>query len=192
VPESDAELVRRAAEGDSSAFAILVGRHERRVYNLGLRMLGDPDDASDVVQDTFLAAFRRLSTFRGEAAFTTWLHRIAVNSCYDILRAAGRGPLLGSDHDAGEEAGERTVPVADHADEAAGGLDVERALVAIQPEYRAALVLHDVLDMAVDDVARVLGVPVGTVKSRLHRGRIAIARAMGAREPDGHGRPSNG
>jgi RNA polymerase sigma-70 factor, ECF subfamily len=192
VPESDAELVVRASQGDASAFAILVDRHERRVYNLGLRMLGDPDDASDVVQDTFLAAFRRLSTFRGEAAFTTWLHRIAVNACYDILRARGRGPLLGSDHDAAEEAAERTVPLPDHADEAAGGLDAQRALLAVRPEYRAALVLHDVLDMAVDDVARVLDVPVGTVKSRLHRGRVSLARAMGVREPDGRGHPSNG
>jgi RNA polymerase sigma-70 factor (ECF subfamily) len=192
VSEPDAELVRRAAQGDASAFAILVDRHERRVYNLGLRMLGDPDDASDVVQDTFLAAFRRLSTFRGEAAFTTWLHRIAVNACYDALRARGRGPLLGSDHDAGEDASERTAPLADHADDAAGALDVRRALLAVQPEYRAALVLHDVLDMAVDEVARVLGVPVGTVKSRLHRGRVSLGRAMGVREPGGRGNPSNG
>jgi RNA polymerase sigma-70 factor (ECF subfamily) len=191
VPDSDEELVRRATGGDPQAFSSLMERHERRVYNLCLRMTGDPDDASDATQDTFLTTYRRLSSFRGQAAFTTWLHRVAVNACYDLLRKRARAPLLANSEES-EGAIERGKPAPDHADEAAGTIDVARALAAVQEEFRAALVLHDVQDVSVQEVAAILDVPVGTVKSRLHRGRIALARALEPREPGEPERPSKG
>jgi len=191
VPEDDAELVRRAAGGDVHAFGTLVERHERRVYAICLRMVGNAPDASDAAQDAFLTAFRNLRSFRGDAAFTTWLHRIAVNASYDLLRKRSRAPLLaGPDADApGEDVG---GAVSDPADDAAGDIDVRRALAAVPEEFRAALVLHDVQDLPVQEVADILGVPVGTVKSRLHRGRIALGRALGVGEPGEEGSTSKG
>src|SRR5437588_6891343 len=173
---TDPELVARAAEGDRLAFAVLVRRHERRVYNLAYRILGREEDARDATQDAFLVAMRKLSSFRGDAAFTTWLHRVTVNACYDILRKRKREPALEPVDvpDAGSIAH-------DHAESTAASIDVQRALLLVPPEFRAALVLHDIQDLAYEDVAEALGVPVGTGKSRIHRGRVALARALGER-----------
>src|SRR5512134_2426810 len=90
----DEELVRRYLEGDVQAFGTLVERHERRVYNLALRITGREEDARDATQDALLSALRKLKTFRGEDAFTTWMHRVTVNACYDLLRRRQRAPLL--------------------------------------------------------------------------------------------------
>ncbi len=172
---SDPTLVARAARGDDGAFRTLMQRHERRVYNLALRMLGREEDARDATQDAFLSCYRRLPSFRGEAAFTTWLHRIAVNASYDVLRKRRREPTLPGELPEPE-------PTADHGDETAGTIDVQRALLRVPVEYRAALVLHDVQGRTHQDVAEILEIPIGTVKSRLHRGRLALGRAL-AGEP---------
>ena len=158
-----------------SAFGVLVERHERRVYNLALRMTGREDDARDATQDAFLTAMRRLSSFRGEAAFTTWMHRVTVNACYDVLRRRARAPVLERD----PETGVQPPPLRDHADDVGLSVDVRRALMEVPEDYRVVMLLHDVHDLPYDEVASIVGVPVGTVKSRLHRGRIALARIMG-------------
>ena len=178
----DRELAARAVAGDDGAFAELVRRHERRVYNLALRMLGRSEDARDAAQDAFVSCYRNLSKFRGEAAFSTWLHRIAVNACYDVLRR--RRDVLGLD-----EAPE-PPPAADHGDAVTTSVDVRRALLAIPDEFRTVLVLHDIQDLGYDEIARILEVPVGTVKSRLHRARVALGRALGG-EPSPPSDPSN-
>ena len=190
----DEDLVRRYLSGDRAAFATLVERHERRVYNIALRMTGREEDARDATQDAFLAVLRKLSTFRGEAAFTTWLHRVTVNACYDVLRRRRRQPMLereiGDDRPAAEP-----PPVPDHADASDLSIDVQRALLQVPEDFRVVMILHDVRDLPEDEVARVLGIPVGTVKSRLHRGRIALARALGVRpsgEPSQPTMPSEG
>jgi RNA polymerase sigma-70 factor, ECF subfamily len=175
--ERDEDLVRRYVEGDGEAFAVLVERHERRVYNLALRMTGREEDARDATQDAFLSALRKLKTFRGEAAFTTWLHRVTVNACYDLLRKRQRAPLLHERADDGPPRPEPPSP--DHADSVDLSLDVRRALLEVPEDFRAVLILCDVQDLAYEDAARALGVPIGTVKSRLHRGRVALARALG-------------
>jgi RNA polymerase sigma-70 factor (ECF subfamily) len=171
VPENDRELVRRHLAGDANAFNELARRHEKRVYNLAYRMLGRPDDARDAAQEAFLAAYRRLSAFRGDAAFSTWLYRITVNACYDVLRRRARDPEPAEIED-------RDTGSPDPADRTATAVDVQRALLRVPDEFRAALVLHDVQDLPYEDIAEILGVPVGTVKSRLHRGRVALARAL--------------
>jgi len=173
----DEDLVRRYLSGDRASFAALVERHERRVYNLALRMTGREEDARDATQDAFLTVLRKLSTFRGEAAFTTWLHRVTVNACYDLLRKRRRAPMLergGDDLPAAEP-----PPAPDHADSSDLSIDVRRALLQVPEDFRVAMILHDVQDLPQEEVAAILGVPVGTVKSRLHRGRIALARALG-------------
>ena len=181
---SDLELVRRFLAGDTGAANELIARHERRVYAVCLRVLGNPDDAADAAQDALLAMVRKLDGFRGEAAFSTWLYRVATNVCYDHLRRAQRRPVL-------RRADDATTPepaIDDHADAVAGAHDVSAALAQVPEDFRIAIVLADVQDMPYDEIAKVLDLPVGTVKSRVHRGRIALARALGvdpASEPKG-------
>ena len=190
--DRDEDLVRRFLSGDRAAFAVLVERHERRVYNLALRMTGKEEDARDAAQDAFLTALRKLSSFRGEAAFTTWLHRVTVNACYDLLRKRQRQPLLermGDD----ELPRPEPPPAPDHADDAALSIDVRRALLEVPEDFRVVMILHDVQDLPQEEVAAILGIPVGTVKSRLHRGRIVLARALHVeRERGGVRGPSDG
>lgn len=193
-PPTDDELVEGYLGGRAAAFEELVRRHEGRVYAVCYRMLGREEDARDASQDAFLQALRKLSQFRGDAAFGTWLHRIAVNACYDQLRKKARQPmlLLAVDDDRGAEP-EPGPPVPDHAEGVVGGIDVQRALLEVPVDFRVVLVLHDVRDLGYDEIAAILDVPIGTVKSRLHRGRIALGKAMGLShggEPGSAARPS--
>jgi RNA polymerase sigma-70 factor (ECF subfamily) len=190
--ERDEDLVRRYLSGDRGAFAVLVERHERRVYNLALRMTGREEDARDAAQDAFLTALRKLSSFRGEAAFTTWMHRVTVNACYDLLRKRQRQPLLDRRGDDDLPRPE-PPPAPDHADVAVLSIDVRRALLEVPEDFRAVMILHDVQDLPQEEVATILGIPVGTVKSRLHRGRVALAKALHVeRERPGASGPSDG
>jgi RNA polymerase sigma factor (sigma-70 family) len=177
--DTDERLVRRFQEGSADAFEVLVQRHGTRVYNLCFRILGDPEEAADASQDTFLAALRKLNTFRGDSAFTTWLHRVAVNACYDSLRRKRRRPLLQIVRDEDDDRPEPSLPSPDHADQVVFSVDVARALMEVPEEFRVVLVLADVQDLPYDEIARVLGIPVGTVKSRVFRGRAALGRALG-------------
>ena len=149
VSEPDERLVRRFQEGSSEAFEALVQRHGTRVYNLCFRILGDAEEAADASQDTFLAALRKLSTFRGDAAFTTWLHRVAVNACYDSLRKKRRRPLLQLAPEEGDERPEPSLPAPDHADGVVFSVDVAEALRQVPEEFRVVLVLADVQDLPV-------------------------------------------
>lgn len=168
--ESDDELIRRHLGGDRAAFGVLVERHQRRVYNLSFRMLGRPEDAADATQDAFVTAMRKLEGFRGTSAFTTWLHRVAVNICYDALRKRAREIPV--------EEHEETSTGEDMSDTSATAVDVQRALLSVPEEFRAVLILHDVQGVPYEAIADSLGAPLGTVKSRLHRGRVALARAL--------------
>ena len=177
--EADEHLVRRYLDGDANAFAILVRRHQARVYNLCLRVIGDPDDAADAAQEAFMTALRKLGQFRGDAAFTTWMHRVTVNACYDLLRKQRRQPLLRLATDDDRPEAEPGPPIPDHADEVVGTRDAVAALASVPEDFRIALVLADIQDLPYEQIANVLDVPIGTVKSRVHRGRVALARAMG-------------
>jgi RNA polymerase sigma-70 factor (ECF subfamily) len=189
-PETVEDLVRRFQDGNAGAFDIIVERHQGRVYNLCLRVLGDPDEAADASQDAFVAAIRKLHTFRGEAAFTTWLHRVTVNACYDSLRRKRRRPPLHVLDDEGEERPDPAPPVPDHAERVGLSIDVERALRTVPDEFRVALVMADVEDLPYDRIADILQIPVGTVKSRVFRGRAALGRALGIGEPADRSRAS--
>lgn len=197
--ELDEDLVRRFKAGDTDAFTTLVQRHQQRVFSVCMRILGDTEAAADVAQDTFITVLRKIEGFRGDSAFTTWLHRVAVNACYDELRRKRRRPMLHvmAEDDREYEPG---PPVVDHADDVAGERDAAWALARISEEFRVAVVLADVHDMAYEQIAHVLEVPIGTVKSRVHRGRLALANVMGldprhpehgfAGEPGGESRAS--
>jgi RNA polymerase sigma-70 factor, ECF subfamily len=174
----DDELVRRSIAGDAASFTALVERHRDRVFNVCLRLVGNTEDAADAAQETFLTAFRKLHQFRGDALFSTWLHRVAVNSCYDLLRKRARQPLLRSVPDDDGPLPELGPASPDPADEVAGTRDAAAALALVPEEFRVAVVLADVEDLPYEQIAKILDVPVGTVKSRVHRGRLALAKAM--------------
>ena len=179
---TDPVLVRRFQRGQEQAFAVLMERHERRIYNLAYRMLGNPEDARDATQDAFLSCFRHLGRFRGDSSFSTWLHRIALNACYDALRRRrDTTSLEGRTLD--------PMPVADHADRAAAATDVQRALLGVPPDFRAVLIMHELQDLPLEDIAATLGLPVGTVKSRLHRGRVALGRILSGGRAEGTTNP---
>jgi RNA polymerase sigma-70 factor (ECF subfamily) len=171
---SDEELLASHLRGDRDAFGQLVGRHERRVYGICLRMLGHREDAQDAAQEAFLSALRRASSFRQEAAFSTWLYRIAVNAATDQARRRGRArttPLEPEDVGVPD-------PVPGHGDPGdavATAVTVQAALTRVPGEFRAAVVLCDLLRLPYAEAAAILGVPVGTVKSRVYRGRLALA-----------------
>jgi RNA polymerase sigma-70 factor, ECF subfamily len=167
-------LLRRHVAGDPDAFGQLFQRHRDRLWAVAIRTLGDPEEAADALQDAMISAFRRAASFRGDSAVTTWLHRIVVNACLDRLRRkAARPAASGADEQALEIlAVARQLP--DPSADTDTSLDVASALRLLPPDQQAALVLVDMLGYPVADAAEVLGVSVGTVKSRCSRGRARL------------------
>ena len=158
--------------GDPDAFGTLFARHRDRLWAVAVRTLGDADDAADALQDAMISAFRRAGSFRGDSAVTTWLHRIVVNACLDLLRRrAARPATSGLAPEALDALATRHGPGRADSDTA---LDVTAALGTLPPEQRAALVLVDMLGYPVAEAAAVLGVSEGTVKSRCSRGRARL------------------
>jgi RNA polymerase sigma-70 factor (ECF subfamily) len=171
----DIDLLQRFLAGDGRAFEELMGAHEDRVFGVCLRMLRDREAALDAVQETFLTVFRKADRYKAEAAFSTWLYRVAVNTCYDMLRRAKRRSA-----DAMPEGLEPADPrAADGYLSAELRPDIETALQVIPVEFRAAIVLVDLEGLALETAADMLGVPVGTVKSRVFRGRRLLAAQLG-------------
>jgi RNA polymerase sigma-70 factor (ECF subfamily) len=173
---SDESLLAAHLRGDPHAFGQLVARHERRVYGLCLRILGSREDAEDATQEAFLAALRKASTFRQAAAFTTWLYRVAVNAATDQARRRGRARLSPLDP---EEVGLAADPGGDPGELVATAVTVQAALAQVPEEFRVAVVLCDLYRVPYAEAAQILEVPVGTVKSRVFRGRVALAERLG-------------
>ncbi|MEV1321016.1 RNA polymerase sigma factor SigM [Micromonospora arborensis] len=182
---SDLELLRAHVDGDQHAFAELFHRHRDRLWAVALRTLGDREEAADALQDALLSAHRAAARFRGDSAVTTWLHRIVVNACLDRIRRRQAHPTVplpdGNRAEAGSGIGgvEPAAPTQDHDT----ALVVREALAALPLEQRAALVLVDVQGYPVAEVARILGVAEGTVKSRCARGRARLAVLLGHLRP---------
>jgi RNA polymerase sigma-70 factor, ECF subfamily len=178
---SDETLLAAHLRGDPAAFGELVARHERRIYGLCLRILGNREDAEDATQETFLAALRKAATFRKAAAFSTWLYRIAVNAATDQARrrARTRATPLDPDH-----ATLTAAPGGDLGEVVASAVAVQTALTHIPEEFRVAVVLCDLYRVPYADAAQILEIPVGTVKSRVFRGRVALADHLGATPTD--------
>jgi RNA polymerase sigma-70 factor, ECF subfamily len=162
--------------GDPTAFGVLFSRHRDRLWAVALRTLHDPDDAADALQEAMISAFRRAAHFRGDAAVTTWLHRIVVNACLDQLRRKASRQTVPADEDAMLDAlaHRPSDQPADPTSASDTALDVGAALRLLPAEQRAALVLVDMLGYSVAAAADVLGVSPGTVKSRCSRGRARL------------------
>lgn len=196
----DASLLAAHVDGDPEAFGVLFSRHRDRLWAVALRTMGNQHDAADGLQDGMVAAFRRAGSFRGEAAVTTWLHRVVVNACLDRIRAAKvrhaetlpddlddwgeRGALVSS---AGAESDPEHLTLADERRRT-----VLAALDQLPPEQRAALVLVDMEGYSVAEVAVMLDCAEGTVKSRCSRGRTKLAGLLGMLRPGADGGPDHG
>jgi RNA polymerase sigma-70 factor (ECF subfamily) len=171
--DSDHRLLRRAREGDVHAFEQLVREHQHRLYTLAARELGSAADADDAVQETLVRAWKGLPRFRGEASFSTWLYRICLNAITDQRARRARGSGAGLD-DAVEPADPRDR-IAER--ELSGAL--QDALSRLDDTYRTPVLLYDVLGRSYAEIAELLGVAEGTVKSRIFRGRAELARQLG-------------
>ena len=176
VEATDAELLRRHVAGDPEAFSRLFLRHRDRLWAVALRTTCDPEDAADALQEAMISAFRRAAAFRGESAVTTWMHRIVVNAALDRLRRRSGWSFRSSDAEDTQDSlaadGPRAVPYS--VESAELRLDVDAALRKLPHQQRIALVLVDMLGYSVADVSEMLGVSVGTVKSRCARGRARL------------------
>ncbi len=179
-PESDLELVRRALGGEHQAFETLVRRWERPVFSLAYRLTGSDEEAQDVCQETFLAAFRNLSSFRGEAKFSSWLYRIALNACHSRQRRRT------ADHVSLEEQTEAngfdppapTNAVDEDLLRHEQAQLVRRALAALPAEMRQVIVMKEYEGLKLHEIADVLGIPVSTVKTRLYTGLNLLRRRL--------------
>ena len=181
--DSDLETVQKVQAGETDAFEVLIKRHEKMVFNLLYRMLGDYEDASEVAQEVFLSAFRSIRRFRAESSFSTWLYRIAVNQAKNRLKAVAelkrrtipleiadpdgdRGPISGIS-DPGLDPGQEAEAQEIHD-------RVHRELNRLDPDDRLLILLRDLQDVPYEEMTKILGVPLGTVKSKLHRARQAL------------------
>ncbi len=173
VPLSDHALAVAAAEGDMRAFEMLYERHNRRVYSLCLRMTQNPAEAEDLTQEAFIQLFRKIGSFRGESAFTTWLHRLTVNQC--LMHFRKRSVKLEKTTEEGETPVQvvrgtenpNSMPVLDR-------IALDNALKQLPKGYRTVFVLHDVEGHEHEEIAKILGVAVGTSKSQLHKARMKL------------------
>ncbi len=179
---TEAEAIRRAQSGDAAAFEFLYQLHSRRVYALCLRMLGNPADAEDLAQEAFLQLFRKIATFRGESAFSTWLHRMTVNVVLMRLRKKS----LPTDSleetiepDAESSAPKRDVGAPDlRLSGAVDRVNLERSVEKLPPGYRTVFVLHDVQGYEHNEIADIMGCSVGNSKSQLHKARTRLRELL--------------
>jgi RNA polymerase sigma-70 factor (ECF subfamily) len=193
LPCDDSTLLQGLRDGVDAAYEELLARFQQPVYNLAVRLLSDPSDASDVVQEVFLKVFRNVGSFRGQSSLKTWVYRITVNEAYNARRwfQRHRRGEVGLE----EEHEDSRSPLDSLADGGRSAYDrvfdrerhvmLEGALRRINPAFREAVVLRDIADMSYEEIAQMLNVSLGTVKSRILRGRDALRRELEGRlEPE--------
>ncbi len=183
VTVSDEILVKKSQEGDYSSFEELVKRHEKKIYNLCYRLTGNREDASDALQETFLQAFRKLSSFKGKSKFSTWLYRVAVNVCFMRRRKEKKMKTVSLDAPVLTEKADEIKrelpddwsknPLATLENEEIRGI-LSNAIDSLPEEYRTVLVLRGVNGFSNEEVAKMLEISLPAVKSRLHRARLFL------------------
>lgn len=178
VRSADLKLIDRIRAGDGAAFDELYQQHAGRLYNLAFRMAGAAQDAEDLLQDVFLLAFRKLGSFRGESSLGTWLYRLAMNHCLDVLRS--RQSRMGHQTDSLDEEN-ALEPAAVPALGAVSRIDLDRAIGRLPHACRAAFLLHDVEGFGHQEVGTILGISEGTSKSQVHKARLRIRQYLGER-----------
>ena len=188
-PSGDEQLIERIQQGEIRCFADLVDRHKDRALTVAVRLLRRREDAEEAVQDAFVRAFRGLAEFRGESRFSTWFYRILYNTCLTRLRRGQSGMTVSIDH---PDAEEPSAAMIDEGDDPLDQLDMNetRAIIAEEmarlPErFRMPVTLFYVNDMSYEEIASVLDAPIGTVKTNLFRGRVALRDQVRARFAEG-------
>jgi RNA polymerase sigma-70 factor (ECF subfamily) len=181
--QSDAELVRRIRLGERNAFGELVRRYQNQIYTVCHRWLGDDAVAEEIAQDTFVAAYRGMDRFRGDAKVSTWLYSIAVNRCknrieHDKRRAKDRHDSIDADPEGVRELKSDGPRTDSRTNRAEAIRLLQGALNDLEPPFRIAVVLRDIQELAYGEIADLLGLPIGTVKSRIHRARLDLARLL--------------
>ncbi len=182
--DTEQALLSRAKAGDQDAFAELVAANEKRIYNLSLRMTGNPDDAQEVAQEAFLNAWRGLSSFKGDSSFSTWIYRLASNAAIDFLRREKRHQDASLTY--GEEEGSETqLDVPDGRFDPHTELEqqelrraVERGLMQLSTEHRQVLVMREISGLSYDEIGQTLSLSEGTVKSRIARARLSLRKIL--------------
>jgi RNA polymerase sigma-70 factor (ECF subfamily) len=194
----DADLLAAHVAGDRDAFGELFRRHRHRLWSVAIRVLGDREEAADAVQDAMVSAYRAAASFRGDAAVSTWLHRVVVNACLDRARKLSARPVVPLTADVAAAADRADRHAADQLAARELRSVLRSALATLQPDQRIALVLVDLEGYPVDEVAQILGIPPGTVKSRCARARARLmplladlrpSRASGNPGGSGHVQP---
>lgn len=185
IDKKEADLVRVAQKGDTEAFNQLVLSYQDRIFSLAVRILGDEDAADDITQNTFLSAYLNLPRFRN-GSFRSWLFRIATNLCYDVHRRRKRHPLLSIENK--DLAEENILPLYDFSapslipESAVEKLELERtvqhALNQLEEDQRTVVVMVDIQEFDYRETAQILGIPIGTVKSRLARARVRLTQLL--------------
>ncbi len=182
---ADAALVLRAQSGDLDAFESLFGRYQGRIFNIIFGMVSNKEDAADLTQETFVKAYRALGSLRDGQAFYAWLCRIAVNLCRNFRRGLPTVPPLSLDEGMSSDGEHAPLDIADSsyeparlAEVSATAHAVRAAIATLSPDHRDVLVMHHLEGLPLDHIAKVVGVPVGTIKSRLSRGRDCLKRAL--------------
>jgi RNA polymerase sigma-70 factor (ECF subfamily) len=185
VPDAgvDEDLARRAALGERAALETLLARHLDQIHGVCRRVLGHPEDALDATQEALIAITRGINRFDGRSRFTTWMYRVATNAALDESRRRRRRPI------ASEHAGD-IASVPDPTGAVDARLDVDAAMATLPPDFRAAVALRDLAGLDYAEIATVLGIPIGTVRSRIARGRATLADRIGNRD-DPTVRPTN-
>jgi len=182
---SEEQWIAAAKNGDTTAFDQLVEAHQDRIFNLCYWQLGNRDDAADAAQDCFVRAFRSLSKFRSESTFATWLHRIAVNVCFDARHKKRKAPLAYTDLGKEDESSlpDPATPLSENPEQRSLRRErqqaVRRALANLPEHYRIALVLFEIEGYSYETISGIFKTKTGTVKSRINRARLALAEALG-------------
>ena len=183
---SEAEAIEQAKQGDADAFEVLYNLHKRRVYSLCLRMTANAAEAEDLTQEAFMQLFRKIATFRGESAFSTWLHRMAVNVVLMQLRKKGLVVVpLEDDIETEEETPKKDFGAQDLALE--GSIDrlrLQNAIGKLPPGYRSIFVLHDVEGYEHNEIAEIVGCSIGNSKSQLHKARMKLRELLRTRRAE--------
>ena len=178
----ESKLIERASGGDPAAFNQLMEMHEKRMYAVALRMCANREDAQDCLQEAMLRIYRSISGFKGQSSFGTWVYRITMNTCLDELRRrkARKSTSLDNLVDAGWSPSDETDTPERHAVQSEQRRTIERAIADLPEDMRAAIVLRDIQGLAYDEIADALSVNVGTVKSRISRGRERLREKLSA------------
>ncbi len=174
------QLIDRASRGDVEAFNALLGAHERQMYAVALRMCQNRDDAQDCLQEAMLRVFRAISGFKGQSSFSTWLYRITVNTCLDELRRRKTRPSSSLDNllDMGWSPVDESISPEKHAMNSETRRQLNAAIANLPDDMRSAIVLRDIHGMTYEEIADALNINVGTIKSRISRGRVKLREEL--------------